>query len=574
MQNKNLKKYIRKLIFTFILILIVLSFFIHPVKNIEKTGNYDSIYNKDNKYGLYLSSFRAEIMGDYLNLNNIYSEAVSQNKRDFLGKSFIINAIQNNEKEAIIDAENEIKQNPSNIIPSIYLSYIDFKNGNYQKSLDRLNSIKNKSDTFIVKILKSWVLLALEKNDDALDLLETEINNPAFENIVLINLGIMAELSGDDEYAEELYEEALTTKLNLFDIETIANFYIKHNRKQKAIDVVSDYYNKSQGSISSLSLLESLQNNTYTPYYIDTPQKAMAKSLFDISTIIITVFPSSLDLYLMYLNMVLDLDSNLYMASLMKAEVYKKYNKVDEYKTIVKSIPETSYLNLINKVNYAQYLLTQPKSIEEALTLYDELIKSNPAILQLYINIGDYYKNDKKFNTAINYYTKGIEQEINNNTLNAELYFARAQIYDILKNKEMTEKDLEKSIVLNSKNPVVLNYYAYFLLLNNIDYEKAFKLSEQVIAYDPLNPYYLDTYGWAFFKLGKTDDALKMLEYAKAIQPKNSVIIDHLGDIYWSLGRKQEAKYEWKKALKNLDTTQNQDELNAIKLNNKINYGI
>lgn len=574
MQNKNLKKYIRKLIFTFILILIVLSFFIHPVKNIEKTGNYDSIYNKDNKYGLYLSSFRAEIMGDYLNLNNIYSEAVSQNKRDFLGKSFIINAIQNNEKEAIIDAENEIKQNPSNIIPSIYLSYIDFKNGNYQKSLDRLNSIKNKSDTFIVKILKSWVLLALEKNDDALDLLETEINNPAFENIVLINLGIMAELSGDDEYAEELYEEALTTKLNLFDIETIANFYIKHNRKQKAIDVVSDYYNKSQGSISSLSLLESLQNNTYTPYYIDTPQKAMAKSLFDISTIIITVFPSSLDLYLMYLNMVLDLDSNLYMASLMKAEVYKKYNKVDEYKTIVKSIPETSYLNLINKVNYAQYLLTQPKSIEEALTLYDELIKSNPAILQLYINVGDYYKNDKKFNTAINYYTKGIEQEINNNTLNAELYFARAQIYDILKNKEMTEKDLEKSIVLNSKNPVVLNYYAYFLLLNNIDYEKAFKLSEQVIAYDPLNPYYLDTYGWAFFKLGKIDDALKMLEYAKAIQPKNSVIIDHLGDIYWSLGRKQEAKYEWKKALKNLDTTQNQDELNAIKLNNKINYGI
>lgn len=574
MQNKNLKKYIRKLIFTFILILIVLSFFIHPVKNIEKTGNYDSIYNKDNKYGLYLSSFRAEIMGDYLNLNNIYSEAVSQNKRDFLGKSFIINAIQNNEKEAIIDAENEIKQNPSNIIPSIYLSYIDFKNGNYQKSLDRLNSIKNKSDTFIVKILKSWVLLALEKNDDALDLLETEINNPAFENIVLINLGIMAELSGDDEYAEELYEEALTTKLNLFDIETIANFYIKHNRKQKAIDVVSDYYKKSQGSISSLSLLESLQNNTYTPYYIDTPQKAMAKSLFDISTIIITIFPSSLDLYLMYLNMVLDLDSNLYIASLMKAEVYKKYNKVDEYKTIVKSIPETSYLNLINKVNYAQYLLTQAKSIDEALTLYDELIKSNPAILQLYINVGDYYKNDKKFNTAINYYTKGIEQEINNNTLNAELYFARAQIYDILKNKEMTEKDLEKSIVLNSKNPVVLNYYAYFLLLNNIDYEKAFKLSEQVIAYDPLNPYYLDTYGWAYFKLGKTDDALKMLEYAKAIQPKNSVITDHLGDIYWSLGRKQEAKYEWKKALKNLDTTQNQDELNAIKLNNKINYGI
>ena len=575
MQNKNLLKYVKKLSLTFVLIFIGLSFFIRPVKNVEKSTDYSNIDFKDNKYGLYLSSFRAEIIGDYFNLNKKYSDAVSQNQNDFLGKSYIIDATNGNEKEAIESAKKEVKQNPSNVIPSIYLSYIDFKNDRYDDALSKLNNIKNKSETFMVKLLKSWILFAQDKNDEALDLLETEINNPAFDNIILVNLGTMAELYGDYEYAEELYEEALTTKLTLFDIETIANFYINQNRKQRAIEIVSDYYKDAPQSTSAYSLLKSIENDTYKPFYIDTPKKAMGKALFDISNVILALFPSATDLYLMYVDMVLNLEPNFYIAQLMKAEIFKKHNKAKEYETIVKTVPETHYLNLINKMNYAQFLLKNDK--QKSIAIYTDLISQNPDILQLYKNVGDYYKETKNYNTAIKYYTDGIEQKQDNKTLNAELYFARAITYDSLNDMEKSKKDLEQSVILNPKNPVVLNYYAYFLLMNDTDFERAFKLSEQAIAYEPLNPYYLDTYGWAYFKLGKFEDALKMMEYAKAINPTNSIIIDHLGDIYWTVGRKREAKYEWKKALTYLNTTkinEANDDLSEIRLNNKINFGI
>ena len=575
MQNKSLKKYIRRILLILILVFLVLSFFIHPVKFDGKTKSYSDIDFKDNKYGLYLSSFRAEIMGDNFNLNKFYNEAVRQNENDFLGKSYIINAA-NNEAEAVKSATAEIKRNPSNVIASVYLSYVDFKNGKYNDAYAKLNNIKNKSDTFIVKLLKSWVLMAQNKNDEAMDLLETEINNPAFDNIVLMNLALQAELSGDNDYAEELYEEALETKLTLLDIENIANFYLKQNRKQKAIDIVSKYVKEVPNSVSTVSLLNALENNTYTPHYIDNPSKGMAKSLFDVSNIIVNLFPSTSDLYLMYIDMVLNLDPNLYMAYIMKAEVYKKNNIISEYKALTKSIPEESYLYLLNEMNYANFLLKYPQYQFEAISLLKNLIKRNPTVVQLYQILGDYYKSDDNCKRAVDIYSEGIDKSNNNNKIAlADLYFSRSVCNDILKKTSDAKKDLEKAFSLNPKNPAILNYYAYFLLLNNDDFERALKLAEQVIAIEPLNPYYLDTYGWAYFKLGKLDDALKMVEYAKALQPANAVIADHLGDIYWTVGRKQEAIYEWKKALNNLNKTEmGIDNLNPTMINRKINSGL
>lgn len=110
MQNKSLKKYIRRLVLTLILLFLVLSFFIHPSKNNQNSKGYETIDFKDNKYGLYLSSFRAEVMGDYFKLDNFYNDAVSQNGMDFLGKSYIINSTKNNEEEAIKDAQEELKK--------------------------------------------------------------------------------------------------------------------------------------------------------------------------------------------------------------------------------------------------------------------------------------------------------------------------------------------------------------------------------------------------------------------------------------------------------------------------------
>ena len=573
MQNNKVKKYLIKMFLIFILIFIGLIIIMKPTKKNVNTIGYENIDFTDNKYGLYLSSCHAEIDNDYFKLNNFYDEAIKQTGSDFLGKSFILKVASNDEENAIKEAKKEIEKNPHNIIPVIYLSFIEFKNGNYQQSYDLLNNIKNKKDTFIIKLLKGWNLIALNENDKAMDLLETEINNPAFDNIILMNLGAMAELSNQDSYADELYQEALTTKLNLYDIEVIANYYLKKNQKQKAIDILNEYYTKTQDSISTYALLESIKSNKYKVQNF-TLNDYMAKALFDLSNIMLILFPKNFDIYLMYLNMVLDLNPNLYMAQLMKAEVYKNNNKFDYYKDMINLIPDTSYINLINKINYAQYLLKRDIHTNEAIDILKNLIKEYPDVLQLYQVLGNYYKKQDDYDKALFYYTEGIKREVNNPTLKAELYYLRSIIYDNLNKKDKTQEDLKESLKLNTKNHIVLNYYAYFLLRNDIDIKEGFSFAERAMTYEPLNPYYLDTYGYAYYKQEKYDDAIKMFEYAKSIKPKNAVIINHLGDAYWKVGRKEEAKYEWKKAISYLTNEKEDEGLNETILQNKIHFGL
>ncbi|MDZ7883129.1 MAG: tetratricopeptide repeat protein [Mycobacterium sp.] len=48
----------------------------------------------------------------------------------------------------------------------------------------------------------------------------------------------------------------------------------------------------------------------------------------------------------------------------------------------------------------------------------------------------------------------------------------------------------------------------------------------------------VDSLGWAFYKLGRIDDAVATLEHAVLLRPNDAEINDHLGDAYWMAGRK------------------------------------
>jgi Flp pilus assembly protein TadD len=43
---------------------------------------------------------------------------------------------------------------------------------------------------------------------------------------------------------------------------------------------------------------------------------------------------------------------------------------------------------------------------------------------------------------------------------------------------------------------------------------------------------------------------VRWLERAVELEPRNSVINDHLGDAYWAAGRRNEARFQWTRALR------------------------
>ena len=111
-------------------------------------------------------------------------------------------------------------------------------------------------------------------------------------------------------------------------------------------------------------------------------------------------------------------------------------------------------------------------------------------------------------------------------------------------------KAYERSLAYRPDNPLVLNNYAYFLSLEERDLERALSMSSRVVALTDNNPTYLDTHAWVLFKLGRTDEAKKVLQKAVALDgQKSPELMVHYGDILHELGEQFMAEIYWKRAL-------------------------
>ncbi len=574
MQNKKVKNIFSTIFIIGFISFLFLAYVFENSEIIVKTKNYESNdLLKENKYGLFLSSFHANISGDFPKLSSIYPDAISQNKDDFLGKELILKSITSDKKDTFSFALKEYQKNKNNIIPVMYLANDYFLKGNYKKAYDIYNGMGEKSETFIIKLLRSWILIAQNNYEEALDLLETEIENPAFRKYVLMHLGAQAEIAKDFDYADEIYTELLNNNdLNIFDIENITAFYLKRNNKNKAMEILNDYYNKKPDSISILSLLSKIKKDLYKPVSLDTAKKGMAKALFDISFLLNSVFSSAQDLHLMYLSMINDLYPELYMANIVQAEIYKKYSMTESVYEYLDLIPENHYLYLISRINKIFYDFSVLKKEKKSLESFNDLIKKYPTYTHLYLKLGNYYQDIKDYDNALKNYSKVLSLT-ENKKLQAKTYYLIARVYDDLKDIEKARVNFDKSYELGNNEPDFLNYYGYFLVYNNLDFSKGLVLISGAIIKEPSNPYYLDSYGWALFRNNDVEKALFTLEFAKSLQPKNPIIVNHLADIYWFLDRKREAIFEWKKAL-SLQKNFPQEELNSNEIEYKINFGL
>jgi tetratricopeptide (TPR) repeat protein len=98
-------------------------------------------------------------------------------------------------------------------------------------------------------------------------------------------------------------------------------------------------------------------------------------------------------------------------------------------------------------------------------------------------------------------------------------------------------------------NPIALNNLGYFLLDRDDRLQEAFGLIQQAVKIDPTNPSYLDSLGWAYFRLGKLTEAEKYLKDALRIDSSSGTIHEHLGDVYQKQGKKELARASWERAV-------------------------
>ncbi len=76
----------------------------------------------------------------------------------------------------------------------------------------------------------------------------------------------------------------------------------------------------------------------------------------------------------------------------------------------------------------------------------------------------------------------------------------------------------------------------------------------------PNDPSITDSLGWAYFKMGKLDEAEPVLLDAVSRRPESAEIQEHVGDLHHARGRTEAARERWTKALESPRATPEQIE--------------
>jgi tetratricopeptide (TPR) repeat protein len=94
-----------------------------------------------------------------------------------------------------------------------------------------------------------------------------------------------------------------------------------------------------------------------------------------------------------------------------------------------------------------------------------------------------------------------------------------------------------------------LNYLGYTFAEAGENLEEALTLVSRAVALEPDNGAYVDSLGWAYFRLGRPEQARSYLERAARLEPEDATLQEHLGDVYVALGQTDRARQAYERAL-------------------------
>jgi len=102
---------------------------------------------------------------------------------------------------------------------------------------------------------------------------------------------------------------------------------------------------------------------------------------------------------------------------------------------------------------------------------------------------------------------------------------------------------------------MALNYLGYMLADRGTRLDEALGYIRRAVAIDPQNGAYLDSLGWAYYKMGNYELAEENLRRAVDRMGDDPTINEHLGELYLKTGRLKLAANHWERSLEEWNKT-------------------
>ena len=550
------------------IIFICLLFYQSPsLSKSNSLNNFDS--NNLSKYFSGIVAFDNKDNATALDYFN--SSKILLNRHDPYLKKFIMSLVLENK---VSQAINIIKINRNKLNSNFFEAYIllimdSLKKNNLDQAIQILSEIpqflqKDRFNYIILKSLKQYLYVFKEKK-----IMNSEEN---YGNFTLINETFQRCYLSDkntNSYFSNLINNSKA------DYSRYIYFYLTHlienNNFKEAESITNeiDYIGSTLLISQGKSWVESKEFKKFNEVFsCKDDNHLIGEFLFLISNIY-----SSQDEFKksnFFLNLSIFLNPKfIFNLSLIVENLYlnENYEKAKEVLINFENEEDFYYWYRIKKESH---IVSKTKNQDEGLDYIISKFKKieNPNNKFIF-DVANYYKNSKRYNEAIKYYSEIIDSLDENLLLKSDLLYRRGGSYERLKDYENADKDLLHSLKINPDNAYVLNYLAYSWLERNYKINEAIQMLEKAYEMESNDPYIIDSIGWAYYLIDDFIKAEEFLKRAVELMPDDPIVNDHYGDILWKLDRKIQARYFWYMVLEMENVEK--DLINQI--NNKLIIG-
>ena len=202
--------------------------------------------------------------------------------------------------------------------------------------------------------------------------------------------------------------------------------------------------------------------------------------------------------------------------------------------------------------------LADTGEVDSAVADIHKMLKGGPEDREVYVRLAIIDTRAKRWSDAEKDLAKA-EQISTKAEDKAYVWFLRGDMYQREKMFDQAEEEFKK--VLSNTSPsdpqsaATLNYLGYMNADRGVKLEESLNYIKQALNLEPNNGAYLDSLGWAYFKLGKYDLAEENLNKASIHMGADPTVQEHLGDLYQKTGRLKMAAVHWERAVQEWNKT-------------------
>lgn len=416
-------------------------------------------------------------------------------------------------------------------------------------------------------LVGAWTYAAEGDRAAALNRLDTLRGPDLYTAFTTFHGGIIADYLGDHVEARRRLAVAYDNEPAMLRVVDAYARALARDGAAKEAEGVLDRYTATVGTHPIIVQLKADIAAGKTPApLVEKPAAGVSEALFALGSAISREGSEEIAAAYLQLALVLDPDSGL--AAMALAGLHEQLEQSEEAVAILETIPPTSPLSRDARRQLGLNLnaLERP---DEARSVLDALVKEDPSDLEGVIALGGVLRSRDLFAEAAEAYTLGIGSVKTPDRRHWTLYYQRGISYERSKQWEKAEADFKRALELYPDHPLVLNYLGYSWIDMGRNLDQALAMVQKAVDLRPTDGFIIDSLGWAYYRLGRYEEAVAELERAVEMMPDDPVVNDHLGDAYWMVGRRLEARFQWSHARDN-----DPDPAELEKINAKLEKGL